>query len=105
MIRPVDFMPICGRVLSKPGYSTFAEALRLDTPIVSLVREGFAEAPILLKALADYSLHQIISEAEFFDSNWDFLAQDLLPPKTNQKLAKDGTKAIAEEIVEFFINK
>ncbi len=103
-IRPVDFMPICGRVFSKPGYSTFAEAFRLDTPIVSLVRQGFAEAPILLKALADYSPHQIISEAEFFDSNWDFLAQDLLPPCTDQKLDKNGTEAIAKEVVEFFQN-
>ena len=24
--RPVDFMPICGRIISKPGYGTFSEA-------------------------------------------------------------------------------
>jgi hypothetical protein len=31
--RPVDFMPICGRVVSKPGFSTFAEAVKLGVPI------------------------------------------------------------------------
>ncbi|MDY7023651.1 MAG: glycosyl transferase, partial [Cyanobacteriota bacterium] len=41
-IRPVDFMPLCGRVVSKPGFSTYSEAMRLDIPIVSLTREGFA---------------------------------------------------------------
>jgi hypothetical protein len=28
-VRPVDFMPLCDRVVSKPGYSTYSEALNL----------------------------------------------------------------------------
>ncbi|NJN75827.1 MAG: hypothetical protein HC796_05945, partial [Synechococcaceae cyanobacterium RL_1_2] len=35
--------------MSKPGYSTFAEALMLDLPIVSVTRSDFAEGPILLE--------------------------------------------------------
>ena len=101
-IRPVDFMPICRAVVSKPGYSTFAEALRLDTPIISLTRQGFAESPILLEGLANHSYHQILSEAEFFESDWNFLKQDLLPPQTNNKIDKNGTEAIANEVVKFF---
>ncbi|MER3590300.1 MAG: glycosyl transferase, partial [Mastigocladus sp. ERB_26_1] len=45
--RPVDFMPICGRIVSKPGFSTFAEATRLGVPIVSITRDDFAEAAFL----------------------------------------------------------
>ena len=97
-LRPLDFMPLCDRVLSKPGYSTFSEALCCDLPIVSLTRQGFAEAEILLNDIQDYSPHQIISSEEFFTGDWDFLHQDLIPPRKTQKLAKDGATTIAQEI-------
>lgn len=100
--RPVDFMSLCGRVMSKPGFSTFAESIRLDVPLISLTREGFAEAEILLQGLKDYSYHNIVNYQEFFQGNWDFLNQELLPPQSNNKIAKNGTEIIAEEIVKFF---
>jgi hypothetical protein len=52
--RPVDFMPLCDRVVSKPGYSTYAEALKLEIPIVSLTRSGFAESEVILNGMQDY---------------------------------------------------
>lgn len=99
--RPVDFMPLCGSVVSKPGYSTFAEALRLEVPIITLTREDFAESPILLEGIQDYSYHRIVSDRDFFESDWDFLRQDLIAPRTNTTLAKDGSETIAREIVDF----
>ncbi|MFM2311350.1 MAG: hypothetical protein RLZZ04_626 [Cyanobacteriota bacterium] len=101
-LRPLDFMPICGRVFSKPGYSTFSEALCCDTPIVSLTREGFAEAAILLNSIQDHSQHQIISPDEFFTGNWDFLHQPLVAPRKTERLSKDGATAIAQEISNYF---
>ena len=101
-LRPLDFMPFCGRVVSKPGYSTFSEALCCDTPIVSLTREGFAEAPVLLNSIQDYAQHQIISTEEFFTGNWDFLHQPLLAPRKTERLSKDGATAIAQEISNYF---
>jgi len=100
--RPVDCMPLCGRVVSKPGYSTFAETLRLDIPIVSLTRDGFAEAHILIEGIKDYSYHQIVTPTEFFQSEWEFLYQEPKPPRQSQKLKKDGTEAIAKNIVSYF---
>ncbi|MDJ0743383.1 MAG: glycosyl transferase [Xenococcaceae cyanobacterium MO_167.B27] len=100
--RPVDFMPLCGRVISKPGYSTFAEALRLDIPIVSLTREGFAESEILLQGIRDYSQHQIVKAEDFFAGNWNFLHQNLLSPNKETKLAKDGSETIAQEVINYF---
>lgn len=102
--RPVDFMPFCGRVVSKPGYSTFAEALRLDVPIVSLTREGFAESPVLLEGIQNYASHQILEGEEFFSSNWDFLLQTPHPPKLASVIPKDGTETIARAIVDYFSN-
>ncbi|MGI0481718.1 glycosyl transferase [Geminocystis sp. CENA526] len=100
--RPVDFMPLCGRVMSKPGFSTFAESMRLDIPVISLTREGFAEAEILLQGLKNHSYHQIVNYQEFFEGNWNFLIDELSPPHSNIKIAKNGTETIAQEIVDFF---
>jgi spore coat polysaccharide biosynthesis predicted glycosyltransferase SpsG len=102
LYRPVDFMPICDQIISKPGYSTFAEALKLEVPIVSLIREGFAESPILLAGIQDYSYHQIITSEEFFQGNWDFLRQPTQPPRLTVKLPKDGAESIAQAVVEYF---
>ncbi|MBE9127564.1 MULTISPECIES: glycosyl transferase [unclassified Coleofasciculus] len=100
--RPVDFMPLCGRVVSKPGYSTFAEALRLNIPIVSLTREDFAEAPLLLEGIQNYAYHQIVTPTEFFQGRWEFLHRSLQPPKQSHSVAKDGTEAIAQAVVRYF---
>ena len=100
LFRPVDFMSLCGRIVSKPGYSTFAEALRLELPIVTLIREDFAEAPILLKGIQDYSYHQIVTTEEFFQGSWDFIEQPLIKPRTEIKLHKDGSETIAQEIIK-----
>ncbi|MCL1471691.1 glycosyl transferase [Argonema antarcticum] len=100
--RPIDFMPFCGRVISKPGYSTFSEALRLELPIVSLTREGFAESPLLLEGIQNYAYHQIVTPSEFFRGSWEFLHQPLQPPRQSQQLPKDGTEAIALAIVNYF---
>lgn len=101
-LRPVDFMPVCGRVVSKPGYSTFSEALRLGVPVVSLTREGFAESPLLIEGIQDCVYHQIVSPAEFFEGGWEFLRQPLQPPRKSEPVAKDGTEAIAGAAVSYF---
>lgn len=102
--RPVDFMPLCCKVISKPGYSTFAEALKLDLPIISLTREDFAEAPILLKNIQDYSEHLIISPEEFELGNWDFITKNLQQPRTNLKLDKNGNETIAQAVVKYSLD-
>ena len=101
-LRPLDFMPICGRVFSKPGYSTFSEALCCGVPIVSLTRQDFAEAEILLNGIQDHSQHQIINNDEFFTGDWNFLTQDLLSPRKSTGLPQDGATAIATEISNYF---
>ncbi|HEY9771797.1 MAG TPA: glycosyl transferase [Coleofasciculaceae cyanobacterium] len=101
-LRPLDFMSLCGRIVSKPGYSTFCEALCCDVPIISLTREDFAEAPVLLNGIQNYSQHQIISTEEFFEDSWNFLRQDLVSPRKTERLNKDGATAIAQEISNYF---
>lgn len=100
--RPVDFMPLCGRLISKPGYGTFAEAVRQKLPIVTMTRQDFAEAAFLLAGITDYSQHQIMHPEEFFQSNWEFLHQPPQMPQKSQPLAADGNEAIARAVVSYF---
>ncbi|MBW4459430.1 MAG: glycosyl transferase [Nodosilinea sp. WJT8-NPBG4] len=99
--RPVDVMPLCSRIVSKPGFSTFSEACRLDLPIITITREDFAEGPVLVNGLQDYSWHRVLTPADFFDGDWAFLTQLLAPPRTTQSLAKDGNHQIATAIVNY----
>lgn len=100
--RPVDFMPLCGRVVSKPGYGTFAEACRLGLPIVSLTRDDFAEAAVLLEGIQRHAHHRIVGLQEFFEGEWDFLTEPMHPPTTSESLALDGNEAIARAVIDFF---
>jgi hypothetical protein len=99
--RPVDFMPICGRVISKPGYSTFAEATRLKLPIITIPRDNFAEANLLIEGIKNYNEHQIITPTELFQGNWDFLYDTPQPPQQLQPIAKDGNETIAKAVIDY----
>jgi hypothetical protein len=101
-LRPVDVLPLCDRLVAKPGYSTLSEACRLGVPTLCLTREGFAEAPFLLQGLQQWSAHRIISPAAFYEQPWDFLAAPLMPAAAPDTLPdRHGEKAIAAAIVDF----
>ncbi|MEA5616825.1 glycosyl transferase [Cronbergia sp. UHCC 0137] len=99
--RPIDFMPVCGRVVSKPGYGTFAEASILEVPMVTIPRDDFAEAKFLLEGISDYNHHQIITPTEFFEGNWEFLHQLPQPPQQKQGIGKDGNETIAKAVINY----
>lgn len=100
-LRPVDLMPLCSRIVSKPGYSTFSEACRLDLPIVTVTRDDFAEGPVLVAAMQDCSDHQVMTPAAFFEGNWRFLHADPHPPRTSNRVSKTGNTEVAGAIVDF----
>ncbi|MGC1310334.1 MAG: glycosyl transferase [Phormidesmis sp.] len=103
-MRPVDWMVACDRIVSKPGYSTFAEACLLDKGVITITREGFAEAQLLIEGIQDYAHHRIAEAADFFGGDWSFLTQDLLPPRKTEKLDKNGQAAIAAAITDYLKN-
>lgn len=100
-LRPVDMMVVCDRVVSKPGYSTFAEACRQNCGIVTLPRQGFAEAALLLEGIQRHARHQILESETFFAGDWSFLEQPLKVP-TGEPLTHDGNDAIASAISAYF---
>jgi hypothetical protein len=67
--------------------------------MVTIPRDDFAEARFLLEGIANYNYHQIVTPAEFFASDWNFLHELPQPPKQTQGIAKDGNEAIAQAII------
>lgn len=101
-LRPVDLMPLCGRVVSKPGFSTFAEAVRQDLPIVTIPREDFAEAQLLIEGITRSSYHQILTSDAFLSGSWDFLHQPLKPPQSPAPaVGKNGNHQVARAVVDY----
>ena len=103
--RPVDVMPICYCMISKPGYSTFSEACRQNLPIISITRDDFAEAPVLLRATQNYVPHRLLQPAEFFAGAWEFLHEPLQPPLQSTELVADGNHEIAQAVLNYFQKK
>ncbi|WP_416676328.1 glycosyl transferase [Egbenema bharatensis] len=100
-VRPVDFMPLCSQVVSKPGYSTFAEACRMNVPVVTIPRDDFAEGPVLTEGIRKYNRHRVLTPTEFFEGDWNFLQEPPYPPEQPEPLPKDGNEVVARAIVEY----
>lgn len=101
-LRVADIMVVCDRIVSKPGYGTFSEACRLEKGVMTLPREGFAEAPLLLDGIQCHAYHQILDSDAFFKGDWSFLEQPMMPP-TGQPLSQDGNDVIANAISSYLV--
>lgn len=100
--RPVDFMPLCDRILSKPGYGTFSEACRQHVGVMTIQREGFSETPLLMAGLKQQLPHRILSDTDFFQGDWAFLREPLVPAEAGVKLGHCGNGQIAGAIADYF---
>ncbi|MFZ4665924.1 MAG: glycosyl transferase, partial [Prochlorotrichaceae cyanobacterium] len=102
--RPVDVMPLCHCIISKPGYGTFSEACRVGVPIITLTREDFPESLLLLEGIQNHAAHRIISPLDFFQGSWDFLHQPFIQPLRSPSvpaLRHDGNETIAQTVADF----
>jgi hypothetical protein len=99
--RPVDLFPLCGLVVSKPGYTTYAEAMMANLPVATISRQGFAESAVIQKGLQDHGTHQFITDEDFFTGSWEFLQQPLQSPRLGNGFRTDGTETIARAVVEY----
>lgn len=95
-VRPLDLMPLTGRLITKPGYSSFCEAFSQGVGIHLVHREGFAEAPVLEEALRNHGSHRLLSQAQFRRGDWQ-LDRPLLPPRCGP-LPVDGAATAARVI-------
>lgn len=95
-LRPLDLLPLCARMITKPGYSSFCEALSQGVGIHLVHRSGFAEAPVLEAELQRHGWHRLLSAAAFDRGDWE-LDQPLWPPREGP-LALDGAAVAAKAL-------
>jgi len=100
-LRPLDLMPLCGRLITKAGYSSFCEAMSQNVGIHLVEREGFAEAAVLQRDLQDHGWHRLISRDAFEQGAWE-LDQPLLPPRL-APLSTGGSAEAAAAIERFVL--
>jgi hypothetical protein len=91
--RPLDVMPLVGRMITKPGFSSFCEALSQGVGLHVVERHGFAEAAVLERDLRRHAQHRCLSQAAFYAGDWQ-LDQPLLPPQQGP-LPLDGAAQAA----------
>jgi hypothetical protein len=97
-LRPIDLMPLCARLITKAGYSSFCEAFSQGVGIHLVRRTGFAEAPVLERDLQLHGHHRILDPADFERGDWE-LDQPLLPPKQGP-LPLDGARTAAQALLD-----
>jgi len=98
-VRPLEVLGHCARLITKPGYSSFCEALSAGVGVHLVHREGFAEAPVLEAALMRHGWHRLLSQEQARQGDWQ-LDQPLHPP-TGQPLASQGAAQAAEALTVF----
>ena len=96
-VRPLELMGHCGLLITKPGYSSFCEAMTYGVGIHLVQRHGFAEAPVLERALQNHGFHRLLSREQFEAGDWQ-LDQPLLPPRREQ-LPRGGALQAAEALL------
>ncbi|MDM7952244.1 MAG: hypothetical protein QUV07_03360 [Cyanobium sp. CZS 25K] len=96
-VRPLDLMPLTGRLITKPGYSSFCEAFSQGVGVHLVHRTGFAEAPVLEEDLRHHGWHRLLSQEAFRRGAWE-LDQPLEPPRSGP-LPADGAATAARAIV------
>jgi hypothetical protein len=91
--RPLDVMPLVDRMITKPGFSSFCEAMSQGVGLHVVERHGFAEAAVLERDLRRHAQHRCLSQAAFYAGDWQ-LDQPLLPPQQGP-LPLDGAAQAA----------
>ena len=101
-----NFMAACDLIITKPGYSTVAEAITAKVPLLIFRREGFAEDDFIINPLVENRIGMSLSWEEIAEGNWIEQISEILSMKENYLLANskfitDGTQAIITKLREY----
>ena len=99
-VRILDLLPYCSRIICKPGFSTFCEAISNKIGVHSVCREGFIETIPLTKGLQDYAYNRLLSKESFINGDWQ-LDKPLIPPLTKNLIHFNGASFSAYKIIQY----
>ncbi|QNI58395.1 hypothetical protein SynBIOSU31_01522 [Synechococcus sp. BIOS-U3-1] len=95
-IRFLDVMPFCDRLLGKPGFSSFCEAMTCGLALHVVERHGFAEASALMDGLRRHAAHRILTRQSLELGDWKL--DQPLEPAAGAPLRVGGAVQAAEAI-------
>ncbi|GJL55125.1 MAG: hypothetical protein NPIRA02_22570 [Nitrospirales bacterium] len=89
-------------VLTKPGYATIVETVRLGLPTLYVRRYNFADEQPLVDFAHRYGRAAELSRHAFESGQWKTaLEQVLASPLPNESMPSEGTKAAVDHILPF----
>ena len=94
-----DAMQHCSRIICKPGYSTFCEAIISGVGLHVVERKDFAEADILINSLEEFGNYKLLSKHSFEKGLWKL--DETLKPLSNIKRINNGGNEASMAIIEF----
>ncbi|QNI54854.1 hypothetical protein SynBIOSE41_02354 [Synechococcus sp. BIOS-E4-1] len=95
-LRFLDVMPFCDRLLGKPGFSSFCEAMACGLGLHVVERQGFAEASALMNGLRRHAAHRILTRQSLEQGDWKL--DQPLEPAAGEPLKAAGAVQAAEAI-------
>lgn len=104
-VETQDWIAACDLVVSKPGYSTIAEAIRAGVPMALFRRDGFAEDDYLIGGVEEMGIGKEIPAAAILDGSCAEDLESLMGLRENfDKIdglfKRDGTKECSSIIGE-----
>ncbi len=90
-------------LLTKPGYATIVEAVRLHLPVVYVRRYNFADEQPLVDFIHQYGRAKELSLDEFQAGQWlQALEEVQVLPSPDTAMPAEGTHEAVEHLLEFF---
>lgn len=96
-----DLIAAADVLVGKTGWSTVAEVIAHQTPMLYTSRDDWRESQLLERALRDYGQARRLSRAEFTSGAWVRYVDDLVQrPLDWPFIATNGAQVVAERLLE-----
>jgi hypothetical protein len=92
LVASVDVM------VSKIGYGSFSQSLMHGTPLIYLPRDGFAEFPILEKALVEWGHGYRLEQEDYRALRWEEALRRVISRTRPEPKISEGARMCAREI-------
>lgn len=99
-----NYMAMCDLIITKPGYSTVAEALSAQVPMIIFRRGGFAEDEFIINPLLENRVAVCLTWDEIANGSWishikDFLSMKENYQRINNRFIDNGIETIISQLM------
>lgn len=101
-LRYTDIVRAADVVMTKPGYSTVAEAIANNAALVMTDRDDFIEGPVINRYVLEHVPSALISNRDLFGGHWGPALDTLTArmPFAPNTIPVNGAEVVAERLLE-----